>query len=94
MRLLRQPQYHPMKQHEQVVLLVAALNHVMQNIPVRQMDVFRRDYLAHMERNAGALCHKIDQSGQLTDSDMRSIVETARSFAESWTAPVAGKGVK
>ena len=94
MRLLRQPQYHPMKQHEQVVLLVAALNHVMQNIPVRQMDVFRRDYLAHMERNAGALCHKIDQSGQLTDSDMRSIVETARSFAESWTAPAAGKGVK
>ena len=34
MRLLRQPQYHPMSQHEQVILLVAALNHVMQDVPL------------------------------------------------------------
>ena len=94
MRLLRQPQYRPMQQHEQVMLLVAALHHVMQNIPIRQMDLFRQDYLAHMEKNAAALCHKIDQNGQLSDSDMHSIVEMAQAFAASWAAPAAGKGVK
>ena len=94
MRLLRQPQYRPMQQHEQVMLLVAALHHVMQNIPIRQMDLFRQDYLAHMEKNAAALCHKIDQNGQLSDSDMHSIVEMAQAFAASWAVPAAGKGVK
>ena len=94
MRLLRQPQYRPMQQHEQVMLLVAALHHVMQNIPIRQMDLFRQDYLVHMEKNAAALCHKIDQNGQLSDSDMHSIVEMAQAFAASWAVPAAGKGVK
>ena len=94
MRLLRQPQYRPMQQHEQVMLLVAALHHVMQSIPIRQMDLFRQDYLAHMEKNAAALCHKIDQNGQLSDSDMHSIVEMAQAFAASWAVPAAGKGVK
>ena len=94
MRLLRQPQYRPMQQHEQVMLLVAALHHVMQNIPIRQMDLFRQEYLAHMQKNAAALCHKIDQSGQLSDSDVHSIVEMAQAFAASWAAPAAGKGVK
>ena len=35
MQLLKQEQNHPMKQHEQVILLVAALNHVMQEVPSR-----------------------------------------------------------
>ena len=38
MRLLRQPQYHPMKQHEQVITLVAALGHVMQPLSVDQIS--------------------------------------------------------
>ncbi len=33
MRLLRQPQNHPYQQHQQVILLVAALDHVMQTVP-------------------------------------------------------------
>ena len=32
MRLLRQPQYHPMSQHDQVITLVSALHHVMQDV--------------------------------------------------------------
>ena len=37
MRLLRQKQYHPLTQHEQVITLVAALNHVLQDIPASQI---------------------------------------------------------
>ncbi len=94
MRLLRQPQYRPMQQHEQVMLLSAALSHVMQNIPLRQMDRFKQDYLAHMEQSVGALCRRIDQSGQLSADDARAIVETAQAFAEAWAVQSDGKGVK
>ena len=66
MRLLRQPQYHPMKQHQQVILLVTALAHVMQDIPVQYIDGFRQDLIKHMETNASALCRKIDATGRWT----------------------------
>ena len=80
MRLLRQPQYHPLCQHEEVVLLVASLNHVFQEIPVKQMDGFKADYLAEMERSASALCRRIDQTGQLDDADVQTILDLARAF--------------
>ena len=84
MRLLRQPQYHPMSQHQQVILLVAALSHACQDIPVRQMDQFRKEFLDHMEKNAGALCHGIDRTGQLTDQDIASIQDLARAFVKQY----------
>ena len=89
MRLLRQAQYHPLCQHEQVILLTAALNHVLQEVPVKQMDQFRREFLADMERTAGGLCRRIDQTGQLTDEDLRSIVELARAFVQKQLASVS-----
>ena len=89
MRLLRQAQYHPLCQHEQVILLTAALNHVLQEVPVKQMDQFRREFLEDMERTAGGLCRRIDQTGQLTDEDLRSIVELARAFVQKQLASVS-----
>ena len=86
MRLLRQGQSHPLCQHEQVILLVAALNHVLQDVPVGQMDGVRRELLADMERTAGSLCRRIDQTGQLTDEDMQSIVDLSRAFVEKQLA--------
>ena len=84
MRLLRQAQYHPMCQHQEVLLLVAALHHVMQDIPIRQMDQFRSDFLAEMERSAGSLCRRIDETGALSDQDVTSIVDLAQAFAKKW----------
>ena len=80
MRLLRQPQYHPMSQHQQVTLLVAALNHVMQDVPLSEMDGFRTRYLQHMEGAAGDLCRRIDETGQLPQEDIQTILDLARAF--------------
>lgn len=80
MRLLRQPQYHPLSQHQQVILLTAALHHVFQEVPVRQIDRMRQDLLADLEQTAGSLCRKIDETGELTDHDIQTIVELAQVF--------------
>ena len=90
MRLLRQPQYHPLCQHEQVILLVAALHHVLQDVPLRQMDQFRKDFLTDMEHMAGSLCRKIDQTGELSDSDMQSIVDLAQVCVRKRLGDAAG----
>lgn len=84
MRLLRQNQYHPMCQHEEVLVLTAALSHAFQDIPVRDMDRFRKDFLAYMERTDVSLCRDIDQTGVLTDEAAESIASEAREYAQNW----------
>ena len=54
MRLLRQRQYHPFSQHEQVVILIAALGHVMEQIPIDEIDDFRAQLLQFMQERASS----------------------------------------
>ena len=80
MRLLRQPQNHPYQQHQQVILLVAALDHVMQTVPLARMDDFRTGLLTYIETQDQALCRRIDESGQLSDEDREMILKLSREF--------------
>ena len=91
MRLLRQPQYHPMKQHEQVILLVVALHHTLQDLKVQEVDQFRRDFLAHMEEKAADLCRRIDRSGKLSQEDQDQILQMAKDFLSAGQEAASGK---
>ena len=84
MRLLRQPQYAPLAQHQQVILLVSALNHVLQDVPLDDIDRFEEGLLAFMEEQVQDLCRRIDMTGQLEQEDREEIVELAREFLEDW----------
>ena len=80
MRLLRQPQYAPLSQHQQVALLVAALNHVMQDVPIDQMDQFRTELLDYLEEQAPDLCRRIDRTGRLPEEDREALLDLSRKF--------------
>lgn len=82
MRLLRQPQYHPLKQYEQVILLVAALSHTLQQVPLKKMEKFRKDLLSYMKTHASDLCKRIQETGVLTDEDRDAIIENAMAFVK------------
>ena len=91
MRLLRQPQNHPYQQHQQVILLVAALDHVMQTVPLARMDDFRAGLLQDMETRNEALCRRIDESGQLSDEDRETILKLSREFLTRFQTETAKK---
>lgn len=78
MRLLRQKQYHPYRMEEQVVLLVAALHHVMQELPAEQLDSFVPKLLAQMRVRQGALMQRIAEMKTLSDEDEKTIIEEAK----------------
>ena len=80
MRLLRQPQGHPFKTHEQVIMLVAATNHIMQDIPVDDILAFRSQMLDYFHRNQAALCDQIETSGVMSDDDKQAIITAAEAF--------------
>ncbi len=86
MRLLRQPQYAPFAQHQQVVLLVAALGHVMQKIPLNEMEAFRAGLLAEAEAALPDLCRRIESTGRLADEDREEILGMARDYLARYQA--------
>ena len=86
MRLLRQPQYHPYAQHQQVILLTAALHHVMQPVPLAEMDSFREQLLRFAETQNLALCRRIDESGQMSEDDQETLLQLSKEFLTQYQA--------
>ena len=82
MYLLRQPQNNPFKAHEQVIILVAATAHIMQDIPIDDIADFRSKLLDYFHEEEEVLCKQIDSTGQLSDDDKQSIIDAANKFRE------------
>lgn len=83
MHLLRQAQYHPLKQHEQVILLVAALGRVLIDVPVDEIDAYGRRLIQWIEEKAPHICSEIERTGQLSDEIKQSIIHLAQDFVKS-----------
>ena len=86
MHLLRQPQYAPFSQHQQVVILTAALSRVMQDVPLDELDRFRRELLAFVEEEDADLGRRIDVTGLLSQDDRAELLALSRRFLEVWKA--------
>ena len=84
MRLLRQPRYAPLSQHQQVAILTAAMARVMQDVPLERMDAFRAHLLRTVEEEAPDLCSRIDLTGQMEAEDREELVSLAREARESF----------
>ena len=86
MRLLRQSQYAPFSQHQQVILLVCAMGHVMQDVPLEKLDAFRAGLLARVEDSAADLCRRLDMTGLLSPDDREEIMVLGRQYLEEFQA--------
>lgn len=85
MRLLRQRQYHPYKQHQQVITLLTGLNHIMQDIPVNNINKFHQEMLGFIEEEAFVICENIDSNGIYSEEDKKEILRLARKFLHDWS---------
>ena len=84
MRLLRQKQYHPKSQHEQVITLVMALAHTMKGIPAEQVDEFAEGLTAMFENEHQDICSRIDSTGVLDDELKQQIIDISADFRRKW----------
>ncbi len=82
MRLLRQKQYNPYKQHEQVILLTAAMGHIFQDVPGDKMPQFSRGLLDSAASEIPDLCEKIDRTGETSEEERESLLGFAKRFLE------------
>lgn len=82
MRLLRQEQYSPFSQHEQVIMLVAALHKTMLSVPANEIKTFREGLISHIETALPEICRRIDAAGELSDEMRSEIISEADKYLE------------
>ncbi|MBR3124709.1 MAG: F0F1 ATP synthase subunit alpha [Mogibacterium sp.] len=86
MRMLRQKQYKPKSQHEQVITLVMALAHTMQGIPAPGVPKFIESLIEMFESDHRDICDRIDQTGKLDDDLRKEIIDISVKFKEKYKA--------
>ena len=86
MRMLRQKQYRPKSQHEQVITLVMALAHTMQGIAPDDVTKFIDDLIEHFESDHRDVCDRIDSTGMLDDDLKMEILDISAKFREKYKA--------
>ncbi|MGM9682513.1 MAG: F0F1 ATP synthase subunit alpha [Eubacteriales bacterium] len=85
MYLLRQSRYSPYTHFEEIVLLTAALGHIMQDIPPTKTARFIRGLLEYTELNAPELHSEISPGEKLSENTREKIINTARKYRDTLT---------
>lgn len=84
MRLLRQPQYKPYKQYEQVIILASALAKVMTDIKPDQILDFKDKLLTYFNDNKKEIISEITEKNILNDETKEKIISAAKEFKNSY----------
>ena len=82
MYLLRQPQYKPYSQHQQVILLTVALSKYFMDVPVKEIQDEIKALLEYFEVSHPDICDRIDSTGRIEDDDKQAIIGYAGEFKD------------
>ncbi len=83
--VLKQGQYQPMAIEEQVAIIYAATQGLIDTVPVDQVRNFERDLLANLrDRQSGALT-SIRDSGKMSDEAAATITQEAQTLAQQYS---------
>ena len=80
MQLLRQDQYSPLSHHDQVIVLVAAMNRLFMDCEIEKIPEKRDELCRYFETNHPLICARIDDSRDLEEDLKRSILSAAKEF--------------
>lgn len=82
MRILRQEQYKPLKQYQQVIMLVVLLNHMLQDVPINEIKKVMNEILQLFADKHFDIVEKIETTGLLDDETKKSILEISKGYLE------------
>ena len=80
MELLKQEQYHPYHMHEEVIILLTALNHLFDDFDIKNIKSVKNDLLAYFNKEKVDIIKTINDKKVLDDELKISIVENAREY--------------
>jgi len=86
MEILKQPQYSPVKVEHQVMIIYAAINHYLNDIPVEEIKAFEKELYDFMDTQYPEIGKEIKTTGKLeeeTEGKLKTAIEKFRSIRVS-----------
>lgn len=84
MQLLKQEQYSPYTQVEQVILLSCAMGHLFEDIKTSKIPELAKRLLEHIKNTLPLVTAEITEHGRLSDEDKDKLINAAKEFISSW----------
>ncbi len=78
--LLKQPLYHPMPLHKQILLLFAASHKMLNELPLKELKAETEEMTAFFEQKYPETVRKIDEEKVLTDEIAAQLEEAVRAY--------------
>jgi len=86
--LLKQPQYQPMKMTDQVLSLFAGTRGYLDDVPVKQVQQWERDFLHFVHSKYNSLVEDLDTKQELTDAIAEQIIAAIKDFKTGYKPEV------
>ena len=80
MELLKQPLYHPYPLWEQIVILAAASDGLMDDVPLDRVAEFRKGLIAHFKENYADIAEMIQKDRNATPEQLAQIREITETY--------------
>jgi F-type H+-transporting ATPase subunit alpha len=80
MEILKQPQYNPVPVHHQIMILYAATNKHLTDIPVEQIKKFEKEFYDFMDTHHPDIGKAIKATGQLDDDNDEKLKDAILEF--------------
>jgi F-type H+-transporting ATPase subunit alpha len=83
MEVLKQPQFTPWAMEEQAVILYAAVNGCLMDVPTDKVAAFIREFTEHLNTGHWELLEAIGKTGELTpeqEQELSGAVEEFKQF--------------
>lgn len=82
MQVLKQEQYKPLKQYEQVIILVVVLNHLLEDVKADEIKPVINRLLQYFKERHFDLIEEIEKTGLLEDETKEEIIKTAGKYLQ------------
>lgn len=87
--ILKQDQYEPMAVEKQIMILYAAVNNFLMDIPVLKIRIFEKSFLEYMDTHKGEVGKAILEKKELTDDIKNALSEAIKEFKKVFLAEEA-----
>ena len=82
--VLKQPQYNPLSVAEQITILFAANEGILDDVPNTDINKFKKEWFAYLNTNLSALVAKLNDGAKLEDSDKTELKEALNKFKKTF----------
>ena len=82
--VLKQPQYNPLSVAEQVSILFAANEGLLDDIPNTEITRFKKDWFVHLASNLKELSDNLNDGSALSDEDKKALKDNLEAFKKTF----------